>query len=201
MVHRASSSSDEKTLSDGLVYSFKELESFEDKKRPGIVHRLDKLTSGLMVIARNIKSKAKISQMFKDRKIEKTYLAVVEGHPPKEGSIDFPIGRDRIHRHKMSHKGMESRAALSHYKVLAYYENTSLVAVKIVTGRTHQIRVHFAAIGHSLVGDIVYGKSSKLIDRQSLHSWNLSFEYGNKLYKFTCPMPEDLKNLILKVKT
>ncbi len=196
LVHYAPNSKNSKTLTSGLIYSFEELKEFQDAERPGIVHRLDKLTSGLMIIARNIKAKMKLSEIFKNRRISKTYLAVVNGHPPIEGSINFPIGRNPVYKHKMSHQGIHSRDALTYYRVLAYYKDMALVEARIITGRTHQIRVHFAAIGHYLIGDVVYGEASKLIDRQALHSWKIVFEYEGEKFKFSHRVPEDFKVLL-----
>ena len=199
------------TLVHGLLHRFKELGVLADTERPGIVHRLDKDTSGLLIIARNERSCAKFSGMFQNRTISKTYLALVVGHPvQKAGSIDFEIGRHPVERHKMSHKGINSRPALTHYKVLAYYDEpraatknvpeskqgSALVEVTIVTGRTHQIRVHMAALGHELLGDKVYGKASHLIDRQALHAWKISFEYQGKAYSYEQPVPQDMQKLI-----
>ena len=149
-----------------------------------------------MVVARNLKSRTKLSNMFKDREVSKTYLALVKGHPEKEGEINYPVGRHPVHRHKMSHLSRRGKPSLTYYKVLAYYEDCSLVAARIVTGRTHQIRVHFAAIGHGLVGDTMYGSNSKLIKRQALHAWKLSFEYDGKTYSFSKPVPNDFKRTL-----
>lgn len=200
------------TLVNGLLYRFKELGSaFSDLERPGIVHRLDKDTTGLLIIARNERACANISSMFAQRKIHKTYLALVIGHPlQRQGSIDFDIGRDPVERHKMSHRGICSRPALTHYKVLAYYhepkpatknvplsqQGSALVEVQIVTGRTHQIRVHMAALGHWLLGDTVYGKPSDLIARQALHAHKISFEYNGKQYAYEQKLPIDMQSLI-----
>ena len=178
------------------MHKFKEFEKFGDDERPGIVHRLDKDTSGLLVVARNIKSQIVLSNLFKDRRVKKTYLAVVEGHPPSEGKIDFEIGRHPTERHKMSHVSYDGKPALTYYRVLKYYKDCSLIEVKIVTGRTHQIRVHLAAIGHRILGDDLYGISSKLIFRQALHSWKIEFKLNGKNYNFCCSVSEDFKRLL-----
>ncbi len=196
VVHPANNHTEEVSLVHGLLYKFKELSEFEDTERPGIVHRIDKNSSGLLLVARNITSQAKLSEMFKNRLIKKTYIALVKGHPPKEGKIDYAIGRHPIYPNKMSHLGFNSKEALTYYEVLEYYKDYSLVAVNIVTGRTHQIRVHFAAIGHSLIGDATYGNISKLINRQALHSWKLKFSFNNKNYSYKATIPNDFKNLI-----
>ena len=191
------------TLVHGLLYEFNELKEFKDTERPGIVHRLDKDTSGLLLIARNERSCASFAKLFADRKIHKTYQAIVVGHPQKTGSIDFEIGRDPVNRHKMSHRGIGSRSALTHYKVLSYFEHQkqplALVEVTIVTGRTHQIRVHMAAIGHPVLGDATYGKASSLIARQALHAHTLQFEYNSKAYSYKKEMPVDMMEVIEKL--
>ncbi len=197
-VHNAESNKDEITLVHGLLYRFKELEQFTDSQRPGIVHRLDKDTSGLILVARNIPGHIELARMFSDRQMHKTYLALVKGKPELEGSIDYPIGRHKVHRHKMSHQGICSRDALTYYSTLAYYEESALIAARIVTGRTHQIRVHCAAIGHAVIGDSVYGTKSNLITRQALHSWKLSFTYKDKQFDYVCPIPDDMVQCITK---
>ncbi|HBS47896.1 TPA: RNA pseudouridine synthase [Candidatus Dependentiae bacterium] len=196
IVHPANSCSEEVTLVHGLMYSFAEFAQFDPSERPGIVHRLDKDTSGLMIIARNQISQSKFAAMFKNREIHKNYLAVVSGHPDKSGKIDYPIGRHATIPTKMSHVGICSRDALTFFEVVEYLKETTVVSVKIVTGRTHQIRVHFAAIGHGLIGDKLYGINSKLIARQALHSWKLSFCYGGKEYFYEATIPSDIKSLI-----
>lgn len=196
IVHPAPSAPGEITLVHGLLHSFSEINDIDSPERPGIVHRLDKDTSGLLLVARNEKSQFKLSTMFKDRMINKKYIAVVKGHTPRKGTIDYPIGRHPIHRYKMSHQGQGSRSALTHYVALEYFEGHTLVEVTIVTGRTHQIRVHMAAIGSPVIGDSVYGTSSTLIGRQALHASSCAFDYDGMPFKYSCPLPEDMKTLI-----
>lgn len=195
-VHPSPSMPDEVTLVNGLLHRFKEINEFEEKERPGIVHRIDKNTSGLLIIARNQKAQKELSEMFKNRQMHKTYLLLASKHPDRSGSIDLPIGRHAIERHKMTTFGIEPREALTNYNVLVYYDDCSLVAARIITGRTHQIRVHFASQGHGLIGDAVYGKSSKLIARQALHAWKLSFDWRGKTYNYVCPVPDDFKRCL-----
>jgi len=201
VVHPSDNNKDEVSVVHGLLHKFKDFSQIEDEQRPGIVHRLDRQTSGLMLVARTPKAQRDLISMFERRKISKTYLAIVARHPHKSGKIEFPIGRHPVHRHKMSHMGISSREALSIYESLVYYKDSSLVKIKIVTGRTHQIRVHMAAIGHGLLGDAVYGYKSKLIDRQALHSWHLSFDYKGKKFDYTKPVPKDMKNLLKALKS
>lgn len=199
LVHPTLSAADEATLVNGLLYHFKEIQSFDDKERPGIVHRLDKNTSGLLIIARNQSAQKELSAMFKNRAVHKKYIALVHKHPSTSGTIDLPIGRDMRERHKMGVFGIEHRPAITHYKILATYADCSLLQATIVTGRTHQIRVHCASMGHSIVGDAVYGTQSPLISRQALHSWHIDFEFRGKSYTYTCPIPEDFRQLLKTV--
>ena len=195
--HSQKTQVDDVTLVNGLLYHFNELNKFDNTQRPGIVHRIDKGTSGLLLVARTIQGQIALSSMFKNREIKKEYLAVVKGHPQKKGKIDLIIGRHPYKRHMMSHIGYAGKKALTYYEVLAYYKDCALVKVKIVTGRTHQIRVHFAAIGHGLIGDDLYGYQSKLISRPTLHAWKLSFEYEGKMFNYHEIIPEDFKDLLI----
>lgn len=204
VVHASESNKDEISLVNGLLYYFNELKDLlhdEQDYRPGIVHRIDRDTSGLMLVAKTHKGQLALSKMFHDRQIHKTYLALVDGHPEPQGSINLPIGRHITERHKMAPSGIGSRYALTHYKTLAYYEEQSLIGATIVTGRTHQIRVHCAAIGHPLMGDSTYGKPSHLVDRQALHAWRLSFTYDNIPYAYTQPLADDILNAIKKIRS
>ena len=203
LTHFAQNNPDEPSLVNGLLYKFKELkkENFNDLQRPGIVHRLDKNTSGLLIIAKNIKSQITFSNMFKNRTIKKTYLVLVKGHPPKKGKIDFSIGRHPYKKHMMSHMGYFSKKAITYYQVIKNYKNCSLIEARIITGRTHQIRVHFAAIGHGVIGDEIYGYNSKFIDRQALHSWKMSFEFNEQKFNYLKPVPQDFSNLLKALNT
>jgi len=194
------------TLIDWLTHTFENLANVGPSDRPGIVHRLDRDTSGIMIVAKNNCSHAHICQLFKDRKIQKTYHAVVQGHPEKEGTIEYPITRNPVKRNtvmcvkdkaKLEHKRV--RHACTHYKVVHYFEDHSLVEVKPVTGRTHQIRAHFASIGHPIVGDAVYGKTSKKIKRHALHAVSLAFKFNGKQHSFCCEAPKDFKLLLKKI--
>jgi len=194
VVHRPHSRSTEVTLVDWLVHTCKELSTVGPAERPGIVHRLDKDTSGLMIIPRTNQSHAYFSELFQKRSIEKTYLAYVIGQPPQQGTVDHPIGRDPMQPHKMAHVA-SGRSALSQYKVLTYFPSTALLEVKPYTGRTHQIRVHLASEGYPLVGDKVYGTEDGRIARHALHAYRLSFTYKEQWYSFICSMPRDMQHL------
>lgn len=181
------------TLVNALLYKF-DLEG--DPIRPGIVHRLDKDTSGLMVVAKNEKVHDLLASMIKDKKVERHYLALVEGVIPHEtGTIDAPIGRDIYNRQKMAITDVNGKDSITHFKVLKRYKDKTLVECVLETGRTHQIRVHMSAIGHPLLGDSLYGSISDLINRQALHCYNLHFihpVYNNAL-NFYGDLPLDFK--------
>ena len=188
------------TLVDWLLVHFKELENVGEIDRPGIVHRLDMNTSGLLIIPKKRYAHTIFSDMFRERKIQKTYLAIATGHPDKEGTIDFSISRHPQQKTRMTHTIQTGRSATTHYKVLEYFKDCSLLELKPITGRTHQIRVHLAAIGHPIIGDSVYGNHSKIIKRQALHAYKLEFEYKNEPFSFMCPIPQDFENAIEALK-
>lgn len=200
LVHAPANRSQEVTLVNGLLYLFKDLAEFlKTDDRPGIVHRLDEHTSGLLLIARNERGKMGLTKLFHDRKISKVYKAVVRGHTPAHGTINFPVGRHPTIRTKMSHQSVEGRPATSIFTKQAYLDGATLLDVKIVTGRTHQIRVHCAAIGHGILGDTLYGTASPLIARQALHAGLLEFFYNGVAYRYEIPMPKDMQQLVAKL--
>jgi len=171
-----------------------ELARSRDKIRPGIVHRLDKDTSGLLVVARSDRAHEDLTRQLKERRVGKTYLALVRGLPePPQGVIEAPIGRHPKNRKKMAVVA-GGRDAETKYKLREALGEYALLEVQPVTGRTHQIRVHLAAIGHPVVGDSVYGKRSDVVGRQFLHAWRLAFELpaSGRLAEFESPLPPDL---------
>lgn len=199
VTHHVNKRSSEFSLVDWLTYKFSHIKDVGYSDRPGIVHRLDKDTSGLMIIVLNNKGHKEIGKLFHDRLIKKTYYALVQGHTEKTGMIDAPIGRHNTVRNKMTiiHTG---RNAVSEYEVVHYYENHTLLKFFPKTGRTHQIRVHCASIKHPLEGDVLYGTPSKLIKRHALHASALEFEYEGKTYKFEKELPEDFKKMLHNLK-
>ncbi len=168
----------------------------EDPARPGIVHRLDKGTSGLMVVARGDSALAALQAQVRKREVERAYLALARGRlASRTGTIDAPIGRASRQRHRMAVSGAASRQARTHFEVLDALMHETYLEARLETGRTHQIRAHFAAIGHPLAGDATYGGEAKYgLERQFLHAHRLAFthpESGERL-SFTSELPPDL---------
>lgn len=172
--------------------------------RPGIVHRLDKDTSGLLIIAKNDKAHLAMSEQIQNRQVKKTYLALVKGIlPENEATIKMPIGRSTKDRKKMA-VTKTGKEAITHFKVLERFQNYTYVEVKIETGRTHQIRVHMSEIGHPVVGDMVYsnGKNEFGIEGQMLHAYKLDFKHpitGEEMH-LTAPLPEYFENVLDQLK-
>ena len=200
IVHANHAKMTEPTLVTWLTHAFNDITQVGYQDRPGIVHRLDKNTSGLMIIPLTNPAFAIFSKLFKDRKIQKTYIAIVKGHPQNTGTFSGSIARHPAIRNKMTidHNG---RNALTHYKVLEHFSKESLVTVQPVTGRTHQIRVHFAAAGHSLIGDEVYGTKSHFIQRHALHAQKIAFIYKDQAYEFETNTPDDFNNCIASLRS
>jgi 23S rRNA pseudouridine1911/1915/1917 synthase len=166
------------TLVNGLMHHLKTLSSINGVLRPGIVHRLDKNTSGLMIVAKNDKSHNYLAECLKDHSIYRIYYALVEGNvKDDEGEINAPLGRSEKDRKKRAVTSKNSKEAVTHFWVIKRYQNYTLVKLKLETGRTHQIRVHMKYIGHPVVGDDVYGsKTNKFgLEGQLLHSKTLGF--------------------------
>lgn len=186
------------TLINALLAHLPSLPEGSDALRPGIVHRLDKDTSGLILIAKNSHSLAVLSEQFKERTVNKTYLVLVKGHlTPKEGIIEAPIGRDPSDRKKMA-VITSGREARSKYTVEKYINGYTLLKVHLETGRTHQIRVHFAAIGFPIAGDSTYGVKVAEVPRQFVHAYKLGFTLpgSNEYVEFTAELPADLQNAL-----
>jgi 23S rRNA pseudouridine1911/1915/1917 synthase len=168
----------------------------EESWRPGIVHRLDRDTSGLLVVAKNDAVHRALKSLLLRRHLRREYLALVDGHPSaRTGTIDAPIGRDRRDRKLMSIESDEPREARTHFEIERLLPATALLRVRLETGRTHQIRVHLAAIGHPVMGDPQYGVAGQLgLDRQFLHAARLAFEHPmtGEAIDVTSPLPDDL---------
>jgi 23S rRNA pseudouridine1911/1915/1917 synthase len=189
------------TLVNAILAHCPDLMAIKGSIRPGIVHRLDKDTSGLMMVAKNDTAQVSLSRQIKARAIKKGYLALVSGHlSPAQGTIEAPIGRHPRDRKRMAviSTGREAR---TFYKVKEYLGNYTLLEVRTETGRTHQIRVHLSSISHPVVGDTVYGKRSNLLGRQFLHAHRLGFRLppGGDFVEFESPMPLDLEEALRQI--
>ena len=225
-VHAGAGIAEGGTLVNALLHRYRSLSSVGGEQRPGIVHRLDKQTSGLIIIARNDAVHARLAHMFAQRQMRKTYIALVHGHLKQErGTIDAPIARDLLRRTRMTTRRQEgARSAVSHYTVLrrlnARFGAFTLVSVRIETGRTHQIRVHLASIGHPVVGDTLYGAPARLmvipgrrpadpaaeslsLQRNFLHAAELEFAHprtGRPIH-LTSELPAELQKLLQELES
>jgi 23S rRNA pseudouridine1911/1915/1917 synthase len=200
------------TIANALLFHFQNLSDVGGEGRPGIVHRLDKKTSGLLIVAKNNVAHARLSAAFQARKIQKAYLALVHGKPGRDtATIELSVGRHSTIRTKMAASPAKGRAAYTEYELLEYFRGFSLLEVRIKTGRTHQIRVHLSAIGHPVVGDDIYGERTyrdfvKKFDdfnRYFLHAASLRFNHpttGQSL-EFHSPLPAELQKLLKSIKS
>ncbi len=203
VVHPAPGHYDD-TIVNALLAYVDNLSAINGVKRPGIVHRLDKDTSGLLIVDKNDKSHKDLAQQFKNRSVEKYYYALVEGNLPyQKGKIDAPIGRDPNHRKRMAVRKRKSKKAVSRFKIIEEFKNYTLVEVKIETGRTHQIRVHFSYLGYPVVGDKKYGSKNSLdSQRQLLHAKRLIINHpttGEKM-EFKSELKSDFKRVLAKLR-
>src|SRR5712672_3710036 len=190
----------EHTLVNALLHHCPTLSGIGGKERPGIVHRLDKETSGCLVAAKNDVAHRELSKQFTARTVEKIYLALVAGKLRKEaGIIENKIGRHPVHRQRMSVSSRRGRAAKTEYRVLRSSEQASLVECKLHSGRTHQIRVHLHHLGNPVLGDKIYApRLAKDFPRQMLHAWKLGFCHPRtgEWKHFEAPLPDDFKHAI-----
>jgi 23S rRNA pseudouridine1911/1915/1917 synthase len=197
------------TLVNALLHHVDDLSGVGGEKRPGIVHRLDRGTSGLMVVAKNDAAHEELSRQFRDREVEKEYVALVWGEVQAGRRIDAPIGRDPVNRKKMSAKARRSREAVTRIvKAEKFGVVLTLAHIAIYTGRTHQIRVHLSAIGHPIVGDPLYGgvhrrvpgdlRAVTHLTRPFLHAARLAFTHPTekRRMEFTSPLPDDLQRVL-----
>jgi 23S rRNA pseudouridine1911/1915/1917 synthase len=225
MVHAGAGATEDQrnrgTLVNALLHHFATLSSVGGELRPGIVHRLDKETSGLIVVAKNDEAHRKLAAQFARREVKKTYIALVHGWVKKDGgTISASISRDRVRRTRMTTRGMGGRDAVSHYSVLrrldTAYGKFTLVEVKIDTGRTHQIRVHMASLGHPVVGDALYGAAREMgarrgratdegaaisLARNFLHAARLELAHPRtgKQIAIESPLPEPLRAFLTRL--
>jgi len=186
------------TLVNALLARCPDLANFGDAMRPGIVHRLDRDTSGLMIVAKNSAAQQYLINQFKARSVSKGYLVLVKGKlTPSQGIIDASVGRDPSNRKRMAVVS-GGRQARTRYKVKDYLGDYTLLEVVTETGRTHQIRVHLSAIGYPVVGDPVYGVRSAYVKRQFVHAYRLGFHLpaSGEYREFTCELPSDLKQAV-----
>ena len=187
------------TLVNALLYIF-DLKGGSEKYRPGIVHRIDKDTSGLMVVAKDEKTHELLSEMIKNKEVERKYIAIVEGVIPHEtGTIDAPIGRDINNRQKMAVTSVNGKDSITHFRVLERFSKYTLIECTLETGRTHQIRVHMAYIGYPIVNDPVYGRSKNTTEYgQYLHSKSIRFIHPitKKEIYFETDMPLEFKEFL-----
>jgi 23S rRNA pseudouridine1911/1915/1917 synthase len=227
MVHAGAGATEDQrnrgTLVNALLHHFATLSAVGGEMRPGIVHRLDKETSGLIVVAKNDEAHRKLAAQFARREVKKTYLALVHGWPKKDrGTITASISRDRIRRIRMTTRGTDGRDAVSHYSVISRLDTVfgkfTRVEVKIDTGRTHQIRVHMASLGHPVVGDALYGAPREMrarrgrstdegaaisLKRNFLHAARLELTHprtGEKI-ALESPLPPELQAFLATIET
>jgi len=200
------------TLVNALLHHCRDLSGIGGELRPGIVHRLDKDTSGLLIVAKSDAAHRGLAGQFKRREVKKTYQALVYGDPKAEGGrVEAPVGRHPTDRKRMSARSGRGKEAATVWRVRERFGVAALLEVDIQTGRTHQIRVHLTEIGHPVVGDGVYGGAGRIrtvgdpaaraamraLERQALHAWRLSFTHPEtgEMLQFTSPLPEDMAGL------
>ena len=213
MVVHPAAGHDQDTLVNALLFHADNLSGVGGEQRPGIVHRLDRGTSGLMVAAKNDAAHRELTRQFHDREVEKEYIALAWGDVHAGRRIDLPVGRDPVHREKMSTRARRARTAVTRVTASRDLRGVSLLHVAIATGRTHQIRVHLSAIGHPIVGDPTYGgvrhrmpaalRAVERLERPFLHSARLSFTHPRERTRleFTCPLPPDLQSILDEIES
>ncbi len=187
------------TLLNALLFHCPELSRYKDGLRPGIVHRLDKDTSGLIVVAKTDTAFQGLKRQFRSHRIKRRYIALVKGKVElDQGAIDLPIGRDKSNRQKMAVNCESKKRATTYYKVVKRFDNFTMLELTPRTGRTHQLRVHLSFIKHPILGDCKYGGRTKEINRQALHALSLGFYHpcSNRFVEFSSELPQDMKSLI-----
>jgi len=200
MVVHPASGNYSSTLVNALLAHCRDLSGIGGVIRPGIVHRLDKDTSGLLMVAKNDLAHTDLAAQMKARSVEKKYLTLVYGKIKEEkGTIDVPIGRHPVERKKMAVVSRTGKPAVTHYQVLQRYDNYTYLEIALETGRTHQIRVHLAYIGHPVVGDPVYSSRKKFnLLGQFLHAYKLAFRHprSGEVLEFSVPLPKALEEVL-----
>ncbi|KGI85071.1 MULTISPECIES: RluA family pseudouridine synthase [Exiguobacterium] len=191
------------TLVNALLYHCDDLSGINGVKRPGIVHRIDKDTTGLLMVAKNDVAHESLASQLKDRKIKREYIALVHGEVAHElGTIEAPIGRDTNDRQRMTVTDKNAKEAITHFRLLERYKDFTLVECKLETGRTHQIRVHMRYIGHPLAGDPKYGPRRTIqLNGQALHAATLGFFHPrtDEWLEFEAPLPADFEAELAKL--
>ncbi len=191
------------TLVNALLHRFGKLSTVGGELRPGIVHRLDRFTSGVILVARNDAAHRNLAGQFAARQVEKIYVALVHGQVKNDqGRVNTPIARDPVRRVRMTARLEHGRQAITSYRVLKRFEGLTFLEVRIGTGRTHQIRVHLASIGHPVVGDKLYGAPASSLGRYFLHARQITFTSPSSAERVTvaAPMPADLENFLSGLK-
>lgn len=197
--HAPSKRSSSPALSDIVIKHYPEIETVGEVDRPGIVHRLDKETSGIILVAKTNFGYQTLRKLFAERKIEKKYLALIAGKPEKTGTIRVPIIRDPFDPRRMACGESAGREALTSYRVLKQYSDYALIEAFPKTGRTHQIRVHMSHIGHPVLGDPIYGKQWEHyggLKRYALHAAAIDFVFENQAMHFEIELPEELVRFV-----
>ncbi|GIO30567.1 MULTISPECIES: RluA family pseudouridine synthase [Paenibacillus] len=193
------------TLVNALMYHCKDLSGINGELRPGIVHRIDKDTSGLLMAAKNDKAHASLAAQLKEHSVTRKYVALVHGNVSHDqGTVDAPIGRDPLDRKMFTVTEKNSKHAVTHFAVLERFGDYTLLELQLETGRTHQIRVHMKFIGHPLVGDPVYGRSKGIkMDGQALHAKVLGFVHpsSGEYLEFTAEIPPDMEQLLFNLRS
>ncbi len=200
------------TLVNALLHRCPDLAGIGGVLRPGIVHRLDKDTSGVLVVAKDDLAHRSLSDQFRKHTAERNYVGIVFGQLPEEGQVDAPVGRHPTHRKKMSVRPRKGRDARTYWRVLERFRSFNLAEFRLETGRTHQVRVHLSSIGHPILGDPLYGGRKRLasmeplalrqglqrLKRQALHAASLGFVHPvtGDVLKFSSPLPEDIREAI-----
>ncbi|MBN3525982.1 RluA family pseudouridine synthase [Paenibacillus apiarius] len=193
------------TVVNALMYHCKDLSGINGELRPGIVHRIDKDTSGLLMAAKNDRAHVHLAAQLKEHSVMRKYMALVHGNVPHDqGTIDAPIGRDSYDRKMYTVTERNSKHAVTHFKVLERFGDATLVELQLETGRTHQIRVHMKFIGHPLVGDPMYSRGTRglSMDGQALHAATLGFVHptSGETLEFSAPLPEDMELLLQSIR-